>query len=338
MNYFVLGKTGLRVSEVGFGGIPIIRISADEAVSVLKRAYDKGVTFYDTANAYRDSEAKIGQAFENMRDKVVIATKTQKRDGKGASEHLENSLKMLRTDYIDLFQLHQVAQEKDWEAIISPGGALEAVTRAKDQGKIRHLGITSHSLPMAIKLIKTGLFSTIQFPFNFIEKDAKDELHQTARKLNLGILAMKPFAGGMIDNAKIAFKFLRQYPDVLPIPGFHSIESVDEILSLYTKSNEVTDEDLATMDKYRDELGRQFCRRCEYCQPCPKGVMITPAMGYRVVSMRMSPKVAAESLRQVMETVPQCVNCGVCITRCPYNLPIPEMIKKHYDLFEQHRA
>jgi len=338
VNYFVLGKTGLRVSEVGFGGIPIIRISADEAVSVLKRAYDKGVTFYDTANAYRDSEAKIGQAFENMRDKVVIATKTQKRDGKGASEHLENSLKMLRTDYIDLFQLHQVAQEKDWEAIISPGGALEAVTRAKDQGKIRHLGITSHSLPMAIKLIKTGLFSTIQFPFNFIEKDAKDELHQTARKLNLGILAMKPFAGGMIDNAKIAFKFLRQYPDVLPIPGFHSIESVDEILSLYTKSNEVTDEDLATMDKYRDELGRQFCRRCEYCQPCPKGVMITPAMGYRVVSMRMSPKVAAESLRQVMETVPQCVNCGVCITRCPYNLPIPEMIKKHYDLFEQHRA
>lgn len=338
MKYFVLGKTGLRVSEVGFGGIPIIRISVDEAVSVLKRAHDKGVTFYDTANAYRDSEAKIGQAFEGMRDKVVIATKTQKRDGKGALEHLENSLKMLRTDYIDLFQLHQVAQEKDWEAIISPSGALEAVTRAKAQGKIRHLGITSHSLPMAIKLIKTGLFSTIQFPFNFIEKDAKDELHQTARKLNLGILAMKPFAGGMIDNAKIAFKFLRQYPDVLPIPGFHSIESVDEILSLYTNSNEVTDEDLATMDKYRDELGRQFCRRCEYCQPCPKGVMITPAMGYRVVSMRMSPKVAVDSLRQVMETVPQCVNCGVCITRCPYNLPIPEMIKKHYDLFEQHRA
>lgn len=338
MNYFVLGKTGLEVSEVGFGGIPIIRISTEEAIRVLRRAYDTGVTFYDTANAYRDSEHKIGLAFQGMRDKVVIATKTLKRDAKGMNEHLENSLKMLRTDYIDLYQLHQVAQEKDWEAITNPGGALEALVRAKEQGKIRNIGITSHSLPMAIKLIKTGLFSTIQFPFNFIEKDAKDELHKAARELNLGILAMKPFAGGMIDNARIAFKFLRQYPDVLPIPGFHSVESVDEILSFYTKPNEVTVEDLSVMDKYRDELGRQFCRRCEYCQPCPKGVMITPAMGYRVVSMRMSQKVAAENLKQVMETVPQCVNCGVCISRCPYNLPIPEMLKKHYDLFEQHRS
>lgn len=138
---------------------------------------------------------------------------------------------------------------------------------------------------MAIKLVKTGLFSTIQFPFNFIEKDAKDELHVIAKDMNVGILAMKPFAGGMIDNAKIAFKFLRQFPDVLPIPGFHLLESVDEILSFYNEPNQVTDEDLAIMDKYRDELGRQFCRRCEYCQPCPNGVMITPAMGYKVVSM-----------------------------------------------------
>lgn len=338
MKYHVLGKTGLKVSEIGFGGIPIIRANTEEAIGVLRRAYEKGITFYDTANAYKDSEAKMGQAFKGIRDQVVIATKTQKRDAKGAMEHIENSLRMLQSDYIDLYQFHQVAQEKDWQAINAPGGAMEAVIKAKEQGKIRHIGITSHSLPMAIKLIKTGLFSTIQFPFNFIEKDAKDELHVVAKEMNLGILAMKPFAGGMIDNAQIAFKFLRQFPDVLPIPGFHSVESVEEILTFYDQPNRVTAEDLAVMDKYREELGRQFCRRCEYCQPCPNGVMITPAMGYKVVSMRMSPKVAAENLKQVMESVPQCVDCGVCITRCPYNLPIPEMLKKHYDMFEQHRA
>lgn len=338
MEYRELGKTGLKVSEVGLGGIPIIRVDTTEAVSILRRAYDKGINFFDTANAYNDSEDKIGIAFEGMRDKVVIATKTQKRDAKGALEHIETSLSKLRTDYIDLYQLHQVAHENEWQTIAGPGGALEALTKAKEQGKIRHIGVTSHSLPMAIKLIKTGLFSTIQFPFNFIEKDAKDELHVVARQLNIGIIAMKPFAGGMIDNARIAFKFLRQYPDVVPIPGYHTLDSVDEILSFYNHPNEVNFEDLALMDKYRDELGRQFCRRCEYCQPCPNGVKITPAMGYQVVALRMSPKVAVKNLRPAMETIPQCVDCGICVTRCPYNLPIPEMLKKHYDLFEQHRA
>jgi uncharacterized protein len=332
-----LGKTGLQISEVGFGCIPIIRLDTDQAVRVLQHAFDKGVNFYDTANAYRDSENKIGRAFHGVRDKVILATKTMRRDAAGVTEHLDNSLAMLQTDYIDLYQLHQVAQEKDWEAITAPGGPLDVVRKAQEQGKVRFIGVTSHNMEMAIKLMKTGIFETIMFPFNFIEDAPKDEMLSIANKQKMGFLAMKPFAGGAIDNAALAFKFLRQYPDAIAIPGFDSVESVDEILSFYERTNTVTKEDVALMDKYRSELGKRFCRRCEYCQPCPQGVMITPAMGYPIVANRMSPTVSVQFVGKAMETVPQCVGCEICIKRCPYELPIPEILKANYDLFERHR-
>ena len=338
MRYVKFGKTGMSVSELGFGCIPIIRLDADTAVEVLRRAFDRGITFYDTANAYRDSEAKIGRAFDGMRKKVVIATKTLRRDAKNAAKHIENSLQMLRTDYIDLYQLHQIAQEKDWEAVTAPGGALEAVVRAREEGKIRWIGVTSHKLAMALKLIRTGLFSSIQFPFNFIEDAGKDELLPEARGRGLGILAMKPFAGGMINNAGVAFKFLRQYPEVLPIPGYDSVDAVEEIVSIYRQPNVVTSEDLRLMDQYRVELGKEFCRRCEYCQPCPAGVMITMAMAYKIVASRMSPAVAVEFSRPAMESVKLCDECGVCLERCPYELPIQDMLKRNYDLYEKHVA
>lgn len=336
MNYRTLGKTGLKISEVGFGGIPIIRLQTAEAVGVLRHAFDRGVTFYDTANAYHDSEDKMGRALSEVHDRVVIATKTIRRDAAGAMEQLENSLRMLRTDYVDLYQFHQVAQETDWETITGPGGALEAMVKAREQGKIRHLGVTSHNLSMAVKLVNTTMFETVQFPFNFIETETR-ELHTAARGLELGIIAMKPFAGGVIDNTCLAFKFLRQYPDAIPIPGYDSIDAVDQVVALYEQPNRVTEADLALMDQYRAELGRQFCRRCEYCQPCPNGVMITPAMGYPIVARRMSPAVAVNFARIPMQTVPQCEDCGACMERCPYELPIPEILKKNYDLFERQR-
>jgi predicted aldo/keto reductase-like oxidoreductase len=338
MDYRSLGKTGLKVSEVGFGGIPIIRLQTDEAVKVLLHAYDKGITFYDTANMYRDSESKIGLALSSFRDKIVIATKTTLRDAAGFRKHLERSLKMLKTDYIDVYQFHQVANDEEWGKITKDGGALSAADKAKKEGKIRFLGVTSHNLQMAVKLVKTGLFDTIQFPFNFIEPEAKDELHEYARKKGIGIIVMKPFAGGVIDNAALAFKYLRQFPDVLPIPGFDSVQSVDEIVSIYDRQNEIADEDWENMEKYRQELGRIFCRRCEYCQPCPNGVIITPAMGYPIVASRMSPEVSVEFLKIPMQSIEKCTECGVCIERCPYELPIPELLKKNYDLFEAHRA
>jgi len=337
MKYRKLGNTGLTVSEVGFGCIPIIRLGTNQAVKTLRHAYERGITFFDTANAYRDSEDKIGRAFTGMRDKVVIATKSGRRDGVGVLEHLDNSLRMLQTDYIDLYQLHQLSHEKEWEVVNAAGGALEVVSKAQEQGKIRHIGVTSHSLPMALRLVKTGLFSTVQFPFNFIEDGAKDELRETAANMNVGFIVMKPFAGGMIDNAAIVFKFLRQFTDVIPIPGFDSPETVDEIVALYGQENVMTDADRELMDKYRAELGKEFCRRCEYCQPCPHGVKITPAMGYQVIARRMSPAVAVEFARSAMESVEQCIECGVCVERCPYDLPIPEMLKRHHTMFEQHR-
>lgn len=338
MRIVEFGRTGLNISELGFGGIPIIRLNKNTAVKVLRRAYERGITFYDTANAYRDSEEKIGCAFEGMREKVVIATKTIQRNAQGATKQLENSLRMLRTDYIDVYQMHQIAHEKEFNAVMAAGGALEAIVKAQKEGKIRFIGVTSHNISMALKLVKTSLFSSIQFPFNFIEDAAKDELHKTAHDLGMGILAMKPFAGGVIDNADTAFKFLRQYPDVVPIPGFDSLESVDEVVSFYERANVIAEQDRKLMEKYRTELGKRFCRRCEYCQPCPNGVMITAAMSYKILASRMSPAVSVEFARAAMESVKQCDSCGTCLERCPYELPIPDMLKANYDLYERHRA
>ncbi len=337
MRYRILGKTGLEVSEVGFGAIPIIRLSHDEAVRVLRRALDRGITLFDTAHLYVDSEEKIGQAFGGARSRVVLATKTIKRDSQGAQEDLELSLRRLRTDYLDLYQLHQVSQEADLETIIGPNGALEAVVRAQKKGHIRHLGVTSHSLEMAIKLVQTGWFNTIQFPFNFIETEAAEALHPLARERKLGVLAMKPFCGGMVEDARVAFAFLRQYPEVIPLAGFDSVERVEEVVALYERPMELTPEDQAAMARYRSELGDLFCRRCEYCQPCPHGVMITPAMLYGIVAHRMGAAKAAAFAQKTMESVRLCEECGECADRCPYHLPIQETLKKHLALYEVHR-
>lgn len=338
MRVLELGKTGLMVSEVGFGGIPIIRLGTEEAVRILRRAYEQGITLYDTANMYLDSEEKIGIAFDGIRDKVVLATKSLKRDRAGVEADIELSLRRLRTDFIDLYQIHQLSLEADYGKITGPDGALEAVFRARKEGKIRHLGLTSHSIEMAIKLVKTGLFSTVQFPFNFIESKPCEELHPLARDLQLGILAMKPFGGGVLEDGELCFRFLRQYPDVIPLPGFDAVEQVDQVAGFYDKENVLTAADSEAMDRWRAELGQEFCRRCEYCQPCEHGVMITPAMNYPIIARRMSGRKAAGFASKMMESVRNCIECGECADRCPYNLPIPEMLKKHLGLYETHQA
>ena len=336
MKYLKLGRTDLTVSECGFGCIPIIRFPKDDSIRVLRHAFERGITFFDTANAYVDSEEKIGIAFAGMREKVVLATKTLKRGAEEATAHLENSLRMLKTDHIDLYQLHQIAQEKDWLEVTGPSGALEAVMKAKAAGKVRHVGVTSHNLQMALKLVRTGLFDTIQFPFNLIEEGAKEELIAASHEMGMGFICMKPFGGGVIDNAAVAFKYLREHPSVIPIPGFESCQQVDEIVAHYAEANRITDQDLAIMENYRGELGKRFCRRCEYCQPCPQGVMITPAMGYPIVAARMSPSVAVQFCQSSMESVLLCNGCGACLERCPYELQIPEMLKANYELYERH--
>ena len=243
MKYLPFGKTGVSLSEVGFGGIPIVRLAPEESDRVLKRAFDRGITLFDTANSYKGSEEKIGRALAPVRDKIFLATKSKNRDGKGMAEHIDLSLKRMKTDYIDLYQFHMVVQEDDWNAIMAPGGAMEAALDARRKGKIRFIGLTSHGVPMALKAVASGHFASIQFPFNFIENEAAKELHPLARKLGVAILAMKPFGGGALTDASLAFKFLRSYHDLFPIPGFDSVESVDEITEIYNAPNSVTQAD-----------------------------------------------------------------------------------------------
>jgi predicted aldo/keto reductase-like oxidoreductase len=314
-----------------------MRLEKKEAVALLHYAYEHGVTLFDTANAYADSEEKVGEAFHGMRDKVVIATKTAKRDAAGAMEHLELSLRKLRTDYIDVYQLHQVSKESEWEEITGPNGAMEAILKARDEGKVRHIGFTSHNLNVAIKIAKTGRFATVQFPFNFIESDPEKELFPLAREIGMGILAMKPFGGGALDDGKLALKFILQSKGVVPLPGFDATWQIDQAIStLQENPGEITGEELAAIERYREELGKEFCRRCEYCQPCPQGVEITPAMQYELVSRKMPLETLLSFSGPAMETVQNCIECGTCIERCPYSLSIPQVIKRNYDLYKRH--
>jgi predicted aldo/keto reductase-like oxidoreductase len=303
---------------------------------VLRRAYERGITLYDTANMYLDSEEKIGTAFAGMRDRVVIASKSLQRDGAGMADHVAKSLRRLRTDYIDLYQLHQVSRQADWQAITAPGGALEALLKARDRGDIRHIGVTSHSLEMAIELVKTCLFASIQFPFNIIETAAAETLHVLARERHMGILAMKPFAGGMIDNARIAFAFLRQSPHVVPIPGFDSVHAVDQVASFYDRDNEVSGPISISWTATGPSWAGSSAGAANIAQPCPNGVLITLAMAYRVIASRMSPAVAVNFARTPMESVLKCNACGACLEKCPTELPIPDMRQAHYRLYEEH--
>ena len=338
MRSIKLGKTDLFISAIGFGGIPIIRLGFDEAEAVLRHAVSRGITFFDTANKYMDSEEKMGRAFAGLRDKLVIATKTGQRAAAAAMAELELSLARLGTDHIDLYQPHQVSLPEELEALLAPGGAMEALVKARDQGKIRHIGITSHNLDMARKLVATGLFATIQFPYNLIETEAAKDLFPEARAAGVGILVMKPFAGGMIDDGDLALRFLRRESDLLVLPGCDSLAQVDQAVDVWDREPVWTGADEAKVAAYRQELGTRFCRRCGYCQPCPQGVNITYAMMYRVVARRLSPAKAVTFSGPVMESVRQCITCGECESRCPYNLPIPEMLGEYLALYDGHRA
>ena len=338
MRQVPLGSTGLMVSEAGFGGIPLIRLDFEQSAAVLKRAFERGINFFDTANMYMDSEEKIGKALSGERSRIVLASKTTLREGEKALEHLALTLSRLKTDYLDLYQLHNVSQESDVEAIAAPGGVLEAMRRAKEKGMIRHLGVSSHHPGIALRLVQSGWFETIQFPFNFVENEPVTGLLPAAREAGMGFIAMKPFAGGMLPDAGVAFKFLRRYPEAIPIPGFDSVEKVDEVVAIYEKPNVVAAEDEIEMERQRAELGKQFCRRCQYCHPCPHGVRIMYAQMYRVAAIRMSPERAVKFSADAMESVRLCEQCGECETKCPYGLPIMTMLEENLALYDSHRA
>lgn len=328
-----LGNTGLTVSEIGFGGIPIIPLSVDDGAAVVRHCYDLGITFFDTANVYRDSEKKIGQALGDVRDKVVIATKTLRRDEATAEKHIRLSLQNLGTDRIDIYQLHHVSNEDALGQVLAPGGAYGAAKKAREEGAVRFIGFSSHNAKFAARVCRTGLFSTVQVPFNFIETEAAGELFGVADEMGMGVIGMKPLGGGLLQRADLCFKFLQRYPGVVPIPGIVAKEEMDEILSLVRSREPLTEADLADMEKIRADLGTRFCRRCGYCLPCEKGVRIPEVMGFKSILKRFQGETALNFSRDAVKSAENCDQCGTCIERCPYELPIPEMLEENLALF-----
>ncbi len=342
MEKFRLGRTDLMVTKLGFGGIPIQRLTEEGAIEVVRRCLDLGINFLDTANGYTTSEERIGKAVKGRRDKVIIATKTGARDRKTAEEHLKLSLKRLQTDYIDIYQFHGVSTPEHLKTVLE-GGLYAMAEEAKKAGIIRHISITSHSMDMAKQEVQTDLFDTVMFPFNVITSEPADELLPLCRKHDVGFLAMKPMAGGMLENATIAFKYLRQFPDVLTLVGMEKIAEVEEGVKLFEGPLEMTDAEKTKMQAMIDDLGKKFCRRCDYCQPCTSGIPISMVMTAQSFFKRMPPeRFFGGMFDEAMKKATGCVECGECETRCPYNLPIMEMVaeyaKWYYDEKEKYEA
>jgi predicted aldo/keto reductase-like oxidoreductase len=329
-----LGKTGLMVSAVGLGGIPIQRPTEEEAVEVVRRCLDLGVNFIDTANMYGNSEERIGRAIAGRREGLILATKSHARQGPELHQHLELSLKQLRVDHIDLYQLHCVSNFEDYEKSLGPGGPLDMVREAQAAGQVGHIGISCHSMEVALEATKSGLFETMMFPFNFISNEATEKLIPLARERDVGFIVMKPMGGGLLGNATIAFKYLRQFPDTVPIVGIERQEEIEEIITIMESDPQMTPAEEAEMERLRAQLGACFCRRCGYCQPCPEGVPIQVIMSLESMMKRLPPK--GFFSKWGAEIVPQaenCVQCGECEKKCPYQLSIREMMEEHLALF-----
>ena len=331
-----LGKTNMMVSRLGFGGIPIQRDSEEEAVAIVKRCLELGVTFLDTANAYTTSEARIGKAISGQRERLIIATKTTSRDREDVKNHLELSLKRLNVEYIDLYQFHNVSDFKSLETVLDPNGPMAVVKEAQKSGRIRHIGITSHQMDVAKAAVRTDCFETIMFPFNFITSEAVDDLLPLCKKQDVGFIAMKPLAGGMLENVTIAFKYLLQFPDVLLIPGIEKLHEIDEIVRVLDGPMELTELEQREMQRMKEELGTRFCRRCDYCQPCTAEIPISLVMQSSSFSKRLPPESLFSGwIAEGLEKAANCTDCGDCEERCPFHLPIREMIIENINWYRE---
>ncbi len=331
-----LGRTGMMVSKLGFGGIPIQRVSEDNAVAVVKRCLELGINFLDTANGYTTSEERIGKAIAGKREDVIIATKTGARNTTDMETHLNLSLKRLGVEYIDLYQFHGVSDSKHLDLILSHGGLLSMAEKAKSQSLIKHIGATSHSLDIAKEILKSDRFETIMIPFNFITSEAADELLPLAREHDVGFIAMKPLAGGMLDNVTVAFKYLFQFPDIIPIPGIEKTEEIEEIVDIAEGTWEMTEAEEKDMQRLRDELGTRFCRRCNYCQPCTAEIPISTIMVSSSFFKRLpTERFFSGMLDNAMEKAADCTDCGECEERCPYKLPIREIMAERVAWYQE---
>ena len=333
MEYRVLGKTGLKISRLGFGGIPIQRIDAEGTKTVIRHLHDKGVNYIDTARGYTVSEEFLGYALEGIRQDFVLATKSMARTKEAMARDIETSLKNLRTDYIDLYQIHNPSAA-ELEQVQLPGGALEALQEARAAGKIGHIGITLHPVDLFKKAVELPWVETIMFPYNIVETQA-EEMIRICGQRNIGFIAMKPLAGGAIDDADLALRFISKNPDVsVVIPGMATVAEAEQNFAAVCKSASLSEQEEEKIAKIRGELGTQFCRRCNYCAPCTAGISIYSMFLMQGYHDRYDLKEWAKARYHAMDKkASDCVDCGVCETRCPYDLPIRQMLKKVKDLF-----
>lgn len=331
----ILGKTNYKVSSVGVGGIPIQRVDNNTAIEILKEALNQGMNFIDTARGYMESEELIGNALEVLgREKFILATKSMARTYDGIIEELNTSLKLLKTDYIDLYQLHNVRTFEDLDKVLGDDGALKAVKEYKEKGIIKEIGITSHSKDVLDVAMDTGEFTTIQFPYNAVERQG-EAIFDKAKRNNIGVIIMKPLAGGAIAKGELALRFVLENPNVsIVIPGMDSVEQVIENANAGIERRPLTSEEREELDAEAKSLGSEFCRRCGYCAPCTEGIDIPTNFIIDSYFTRYNLQEWATSRFNAMSpSAKDCIECGLCEARCPYDLPIMDMLKKvasHY--------
>lgn len=329
MAEITLGKTGIKVNKNGFGALPIQRITHHEAEHLLRKAFDNGITFFDTARFYTDSEEKIGAALSSVRDRLVIATKTMCTTVEQFWDQLHTSLRFLNTDYVDIYQFHNPP------FCPKPGdgtGLYEAMLEAQAQGKVRHIGITNHRLAVAVEAAESGLYETIQFPFSYLSTEGELELVRLCRKKDIALIAMKALSGGLITNAAAAYAYINQYDNVLPIWGIQREQELDAFLS-FDKNPPVMDDALrSVIEKDKKELGTSFCRGCGYCLPCPKNIDI-PTCARMSLMIRRAPVSVYlnEEWQAKMRLVEECTHCNHCKQHCPYGLDTPILLSENWD-------
>lgn len=333
MELVTLGSTGITVNKNGFGALPIQRVSAADAIYLARKAFDAGITFFDTARFYTDSEEKLGEAFEGMREKVYIATKTAAVTPEAFWKDLETSLGNLRTDYIDIYQFHNPS------FCPKPGdgtGIYEAMLEAKAQGKIRHIGITNHRLSLAEEAIESGLYETLQFPFCYLATDREVALVEKCKEANIGFIAMKALSGGLITNSAAAYAFEAQYDNVLPIWGVQRESELDEFISYIDNPPMMNENIKEFIEKERAELSGEFCRGCGYCMPCPAGIEINNCARMSLLLRRSPSELQLNEVGQAkMKKIEGCLDCGLCKSKCPYGLDTPNLLKKNYEDYKR---
>lgn len=328
MEMKILGKTGLTVSAVGFGGIPIQRIKKEEARPLLQAVRAAGINYIDTAKAYTVSEEWLGEALRGMRDEFVLATKSMARTKEAMAADIEDSLRKLQTGYIDLYQIHNPSMAQLTQ-VMEPGGALEALTEAKEAGKIGHIGLTAHSREVFERALELDFVETVMFPYNIVETQGEELIKRCAEK-NIGFIAMKPMAGGAIEDGTLAMRFILQNSAVtVVIPGMYCAEEVHQNCAAAENKSPLTAEECAKIDAVRAELGENFCRRCNYCAPCTVGISIPSVFLFEGYLSRYNLQDwAHERYATLNVKASACIGCGECEERCPYHLPIREMLKR----------